>query len=521
MKANQTPASIDASPVPPEAASGPTDNVRPPSPGTPKPPVRKLLSLGTATVALATVAQIVGHIEKITEVIVKLVGLKVFKNLHLVMTVLVVIALLIGYAAAMYAIYVKVRNSPLRIRLTVMTASTLIMLILAAGSFALIPPAPDPYVYQASKVKEWSERLLAHPTASGGIAVNFLEAQAPPQVWTTAQVLRAVLVSPVDITPLAPNIRAAFDYIDNARIRSPEGGWGYFEDWSTGVTEAAGWVCIAQLASLDDHRRKSVWSSDRVSEMVQRTTRVANLLLSSQQDDGGWGPTIDKSSPGLSRTYSTLMATWCLLEADGAPALPSTNREQYEKPVHNGLTWLISNYRRDLGWVPNPNRKVQDEPFLGLSAQTLYVLVHAQTAPKYNYVSTLPNTSIAKTAFLDFTEFEQRPLGANNRLHDGDRYMRRAATSASAPVPTSCPPFTIESSTFLWFPWSLALTRALAVDQTLPQEQRTKAAKLSETLTGRLSQGTSLIDSGFNYVMAEFLIGLSEPRPNTSRGSRH
>src|SRR5262249_44425734 len=99
-----------------------------------------------------------------------------------------------------------------------------------------------------------------------------------------------------------------------------------------------------------------------------------------------------------------------------------------------------------------------------------------------------------------------------------DRYVHRAA-STSTPGACVCP-FTIENSTFLWYPWSMASARALAMDQNVTADQRAKAGTVAETLTARLSEANLLIDTGFHYIMAEFLIGASHGGPQKSEGQR-
>src|SRR5262249_23047084 len=155
----------------------------------------------------------------------------------------------------------------------------------------------------------------------------------------------------------------------------------------------------------------------------------------------------------------------------------------YGRAINNGLTWLLSNYQPNLGWVPNPSRKGQNEPFLGLTAQVLYVLAQAQAAPQFVFIAALPNAALAQKEFLA-VDFEQRKPTYNTRLHDGDRYVHRAA-STSTPGACVCP-FTIENSTFLWYPWSMASARALAMDQNVTADQRAKAGTVAETLTARL-----------------------------------
>ena len=488
----------------------------------PRPSPRRIRRFGAASIALGvlgTAAQAIGNIQKIQTFVTDVIGSKAFKNLHLALTAVVVAALILAYAAATYWIYLKLQSRDIRIRIAVMALALVLLSGLAVGSYALIPPPPDPDAYRAEKAKEWRDRLLAHPAEDGGVKVSFSEAQAPTQVWTTAQALRAVLVSSVDadLKRLAARLRSAFDFIEDSQIRAAPGGWGYFKEWQTGVTEIAGWVCVAEAASVDATRRDIVWAPEQVSRIFDRITHVVQLIVSTQQHDGGWGPTAQRGAD-LSRTYSTTLATWCLIEAHrtgGTPLIPDST---YDRAITDGITWLLTNYRQSLGWVPNPHRKIQNERFLGLTAQVLYVLEQAQTSEHFKSVATGPNALPAKKEFLAAPDFGSRSLGDNDRLHDSDRYLRIVSPPVSTPASCTCPPFTIEASTFLWYPWSLAAVRSLAFDQTIEATQRAAAENLSRALTGRLSEASELIDTGFNYIVAEFLIGVSENRPpNASR----
>lgn len=485
----------------------------------PRPSSRRIRRFGTATIALGalgTAAQAIGNIQKIQNFVTDVIGSKAFKNLHLALTVVVVAALILAYAGAIYWIYLKLQSRDIRIRIAVMALALVLLSGLAAGSYALIPPPPDPDAYRAEKAKEWRDRLLAHPAESGGVMVSFAEAQAPTQVWTTAQALRAVLVSSVDadLKRFAARIRKAFDFIQDNQIKAAPGGWGYFQEWQTGVTEIAGWVCVAETASVDATRRDIVWTPEQVPQIFNRITHVVQLIVSTQQYDGGWGPTAQRGA-GLSRTYSTALATWCLLEAHrtgGTPLIPDST---YDRAITDGINWLLTNYQQSLGWVPNPYRKNQNERFLGLTAQVLYVLGQAQASEHFKSAATLPNALLAKKEFLAAPDFEKRSLVNNDRLHDGDRYLRIVSPAVSTPASCACPPFTLEASTFLWYPWSLAAARSLMSDPTIEASQRATAANLSKALTARLSEASQLIDTGFNYIVAEFLIGASErPQQN-------
>jgi hypothetical protein len=96
----------------------------------------------------------------------------------------------------------------------------------------------------------------------------------------------------------------------------------------------------------------------------------------------------------------------------------------------------------------------------------------------------------------------------NNRMHDFDRYLQHASGTPGAARAVACGcQFTVEASTFLWYPWSLAASRALANDQTLTADQRERARQVAATLGQRTADAGSWLDREFHYATAEFLIG--------------
>jgi hypothetical protein len=180
---------------------------------------------------------------------------------------------------------------------------------------------------------------------------------------------------------------------------------------------------------------------------------------------------------------------------------------RYDGNIERGINWLLLNYDAKLGWVPNPTRKPQSERFLGLDAQVLYVVSRAE----HDFSSFLnaQATHTAKKDFLDFLDVS-RSLRTNDRMHDGDRYLMHAsgspATQSASAVPCGCQ-FTVESSTFLWYPWSLAAARALSMDQTLSADERDVARQKADVLEQRASEAKPWLDDEYHYVTAEFLIG--------------
>ena len=123
----------------------------------------------------------------------------------------------------------------------------------------------------------------------------------------------------------------------------------------------------------------------------------------------------------------------------------------------------------------------------------------------------MPAYAVARADFLASTDFAQRRIDDNNRIHDGDRYLRPlkvvASVDAGSQAASCTCPFTVEGSTFLWYPWSLAAAKALTIDSSLAPAQRERALEIVNTLEARLSDSKELIGTGFTYVIAEFVIG--------------
>lgn len=478
------------------------------------------------TVGLGTTAEVLGNLSKVEHFCLEVIGARAFLTLHTALVVLVGGAIVAGYIAGAWWLLQKLGGQRTGRTLALIAVALLGMVGLAGANYVLLPPAPDLKAFARKEAGEWRDALLKTQRPTGGVPTTALDPQAPTQVWTTAQVLEAALTTR---EPIAPNeaakMRGAFNYMEQARIQTPPGGWGYFEDWQTGVTEIAGWVGLAEIASLDPDRPSAIWEPAAVPAMVGRVESIVQMLVASQQNDGGWGPTADSSSPGLSRTYSTTMAVWCLVEARHSEAMRARMGDTYDSAIHNGLVWLTSTYRetpvgggvgaRPLGWVPNPTRHIQNERFLGLTGQVLYVLSRAETLPPFADIRTMQTYVHAKEAFLADPDFGARAIDDNNRLHDNDRYIQKQPGRTPAAAGCVCQPFTIESSTFLWYPWSLAAARALAEQHSLAPEQRTKAARIADRLEARLTEARALVGTGFYYLAAEFIIGgsINNARP--------
>jgi hypothetical protein len=109
--------------------------------------------------------------------------------------------------------------------------------------------------------KSWVERIFRSQADNGGIRMQARNPSERTQGWSTAQCLKGVLASQVNLEQYTPNIKSAFRYIDNAYHFPPknqEEGWGLFEEHEKTVTEIEGWVTLAYLMcnSLNDSNSK-------------------------------------------------------------------------------------------------------------------------------------------------------------------------------------------------------------------------------------------------------------------------
>ena len=343
----------------------------------------------------------------------------------------------------------------------------------------------------ADKIEGWVYGMLALQQTNGGFRAEMLPGRRT-QVWTTAQALTGILTTRINNPEHSVDwnkIWAAFDYIEKNRIEEGGGGWAYFDTHSRTLTEINSWVTVAMAtaAQLNGIPEK------RLLELKKRIKREAEALII-RQSGHGWGPIAEK--PDKSRTYSTLMALWALLEA--LNVLDAGEVLKFEDSINQGIEWLLEHNHNVYGWVPNPLRKGQTEKFQGLNAHVLFVLGAASRMDSFKYLRSSVHFRKAQKKFLNNLAIETESINTlDSRTPDADVHI-------------SGTEFVLEGSTFLWFPWTLTVLHHISVEEHLSYLERSLATRLKMQMLLRWNELNAHTQESFPYVTAENLFCISK-----------
>jgi hypothetical protein len=480
-------------------------------------------TLGIATIVLGNVATIAGSFEKVNEAVQK-----IQEQLHLGTTpylLYVVLGIIFaGYLLASTSLYKhlkqKIGNRVPGQRLV----AGIVVFVFLGGLYAVnlwaLPHAFDETRLKSRKAL-WLDKVRQTQNSSGGFSIMVLSGpNNPPQVFTTAQGLTA-MISATNWDDLkagdAQVIRSAFDYIDSERD-PVEKWWSYFGD-SRPLTEIAGWVTVARIKALQ--HSDQIWPSneDREKQLSYLQYDLNHFMSHYIPAESAWSPFAppDSTAASLSgcsslpqalkdlqtsqyktRTYSTIMALWALVEAHENEAIRAKIGEQYDDAIRTAIGWLMTTYRTDRGtWVPNPHRANQRDDYPGLTAQALFVLYRAKLDSHFKSAVEQPRWLEARQAFLK-KKVKEHLLGDNAHLSDMDGYV--------FPFPQP-----LEPMTFLWAPWSLAAYSRLSEDADLSGSDKKLAQADRNTVIGDYQdQAFEIIESGGTYELAENLFCVSE-----------
>lgn len=385
------------------------------------------------------------------------------------------------------------------------------VLMLAAVTFvvryALFPPDTNGTVPTRTdsdfaaiferKKQAWVDRMFSAQASNGGIKTTPSSEENTVQVWATAQCIVGAVAAQHKLDAYGPRIRKAFDYIEANRRTDPTQGWNLYGGTNPyAITEIGAWVNLAYIHALDS--RTAIWKGAEKTEILNRIERDLDEIRKRQNADGGFRPITD-DRPGFTRTYSTVMALWSLLEARKSPAVYGRVGNRFDENIRSGINWLLRGYKEKQGWLQNPNRMGQVNRFDGLTAQTLFVLKLAEDIDAYAYLKGEPIYKTAKTEFVKNRQFAEWSIDKDNSsIPDGD--ARFPGTE-----------FYAEGSTFLWFPWVLAELTHLSRDESISPQERADAAKLRlEILNANHDKLEGYVETAdFIYLLAENLFCVS------------
>ena len=283
---------------------------------------------------------------------------------------------------------------------------------------------------------------------------------------------------------------------ESGRSKQSKDGWAYWETHSATVTELTSWVVIATASGLQ--YPKALPGDESVALLKQRLARDLTELVARQRPGGGWTPIRAATAEEDTRTYSTLMAVWALLEGKRVDGLDSPSKGALDEALRSGARWLLETRHPVRDWVPNPRRKdAQTEYFPGLTAQVIFVL---SELAKEDVGAFLRND----TAFLETKDRFLRNWGPNGTVNELDTRI------PDGDVHLSVNDFVLEGSTFLGFPWTFAAVCELAHDAQLPSIDRAMATRQWIRMALRADAVNAHVLASHPYVTSENLFALSK-----------
>ncbi len=457
---------------------------------------------GLATLALGYIATLLGKIFEVKRYLFEAVGPDRLLSIHFGMAFGVAALFIFGYLILAVWIYHRYfrQLEPRKRRLFGGAVTACGLLFAGCSVYAVLPPPPDVPELLDRESSLWEKELLSLGVRGGGIRGSRADQSGEPQVWSTAQSLTGIMLNrwrPLSETD-AKRIRGHLDYLDEIRIPKDEEGWGYMSDFDWGITEIAGWVTLAYLASTQPNMVSLVWGGDS-EKAFQRLGQYLKLLQDRQLSNGGWAPISQKDNLRFARTYSTVIALWALIEAKKHPEMGKRIGSAFDEAIEGGIRWLLARYNDQVkSWVPNPERPKQTESFPGLTAQVLYVLERAR--PEFDFL--LQANSSYQRALQAYTSsiaaadgassLASRAATSNDRTPDSDVYLRPSKVI-------------LEGSTFLWFPWSLALCTQLS-GRAIVDPDTKRACSL---LLGRINDLINFAQNdAATYIMSESLFAI-------------
>jgi hypothetical protein len=470
--------------------------------------------IGVVSLVLGAITSAAEKVQGLKKVIYELFGQNFLFNVHIGMSLILCTLLIAAYLALCTWFYLKyLSNSATKTpRIAVLSLAAIGALLTSVTIYLAIPAPPNISEIVRNETIEFDKELLSLHEKNGGMRYNRSDTSVEAQVWCTAQALWAILsnVTNESSTKRLSSIAEHLDYIDRVRLPGDE-GWGYMESHDWGVTEIIAWVTLANVAAVHPNVIDGIWAK-RPDVALARIENYLQLLQNRQMENGAWAPVRQKDNRSFARTYSTLMSVWAMVEAQKSPALRDRLKGKYDASIRAGMTWILTNYNKELASiVPNPERAKQIDAFPGLTAQVLYVMERAR--PEHGFaLQNEPNYGLMRKSFINSLETSTakkggtalllRDVSSNDRIHDSDRYLPRSTR-------------TVESSTFLWLPWTLAFCSTIKDYKDDASDDLGRVTNGCNKLGARANDLIRFAkEDPFVYVMAECLFALRLQLPS-------
>ena len=466
--------------------------------------------IGIVAISAGNLAAFMTHVDEIRQYVSKVLGTEWVYSFHSYLLYGACILLLVGYGSLTYWLYrnfVADRSWKIKGAFCVAAVFAVGSTVLGSYTFLLQPVQFAPLVKR--QLNNYIETLVNQQVVGGSDDGGFRFSQTSmsnePQVWTTAQCLVALLQQePSVVKKHAPTLRRAFDYIARSRLKSPERGWGYMQAMNWGVTEIDAWVAVAYIYSLRVDNAALIWTTRELPDVIARTRIALDLLLERQFGEGGWSAIEKTSNPKHMRTYSTIMALWAIVEAQQNGDVFVGDEARLRAALASGVKWIMASYTTNAsgfsGWWPNPSSGSSAGGYPGLTAQTLFVLSKVEQSNPF--VGADPRYKDAIEAFVTLAfegnaispAFAKRKIGDNERPHDADGYFSGRTETA-------------EQSTFLWYPWTIAMATELAHNRVLRDYQHERLHNLLSMLFKREDEESKFVrNDAAIYPTAEFAL---------------
>jgi hypothetical protein len=461
--------------------------------------------IGIIAITLGNIAAIVTHVDEIGKFISKLLGTEWAYRFHALIVFGAYASFMVGYGSLTYWLYWNfVAHRTRWIKAGFSAAALIAVGTVLVGSYFMF--RPDDYApLLLRQAGSYTQTILSQQATGGDDDGGFRFSQGgisnDVQVWTTAQCLVALLQQDVTLLKDAgPAFRRAFDYIERSRSSD---GWAYMKNFDWGVTEISGWVALAYIYSAKPDAAAIIWKPEELPTIMTRIRSTLSLLLDRQHDDGGWAPIAKTSNLRHERTYSTIVAIWALAAAEQNGDISNGHDVEYRAALTSGAKWLLQSYGTNTegfaGWWPNPSAHNPVGSYPGLTAQTLFALSEAKIA--HPIIGADPRFKEAIQNFIQlsldgsdhFESLTERKIQNNEKAHDSDRYLEGRSETA-------------EQSTFLWYPWTIALGVNLNGDDLILNYQQERLRSLVLKLLDRVDEEDSFVrHDEVIYPMAEAL----------------